>query len=124
MRPNFMDLCKLNFTSPETIGNQPSPYFNRQWATPEDCAGDKSDIRFGLEAFPSGHTASSFTVGIFLALYLNAKLKAFSNYHTSYWKMLVVVAPILGACFIAGSVFIDNVRLIVEALIARLAPKV
>lgn len=56
----------------------------------------------------SGHTASAFLVGTFLALYLNAKLKAFSSYHTSFWKMLVVLSPVIGAAFIAGSLVSDH----------------
>ena len=123
MRPNFLDICQLNFPAPDLLDSQPSSYFNRQWATPENCNGDKRDIIFGLEAFPSGHTASSFAVGIFLALYLNAKLKAFSTYHTSHWKMLVVLAPILGACFVAGSVLIDNVRPLLETKMLCSFPK-
>lgn len=48
--------------------------------------------------------------GTFLALYLNAKLKPFADFHTSFWKMLVVMAPVIGAMFIAGSLVADRVR--------------
>ena len=110
MRPNFLACCDLRFSPSNPVEDLPSPSFNRQWATTLNCAGKEVDVKFGLEAFPSGHTASAFAVGIFLALYLNAKLKAFSTYHTSLWKMLAVLSPVLGACFIAASVLIDNVR--------------
>ena len=48
-------------------------------------------------------------MGVFLSLYLNAKLKACSDYHTSFWKLLVVLSPIVGAAFIAASVAVDHV---------------
>ena len=56
-----------------------------------------------------GHTIEAFCVGVFLSLYLNAKLKACSDYHTSFWKLMVVLSPIVGAAFIAASVAIDHV---------------
>ena len=61
-----------------------------------------------MQSFPSGHTSESFFVGTFLALYLNAKLKAFSDYHTSFWKWLVVMSPLFGACLIAGTLVVDR----------------
>ena len=44
-----------------------------------------------------------------MAFYLNAKLKAFSDYHTSIWKMFLVLSPLLGALFIAASVTMHHV---------------
>ena len=51
----------------------------------------------------------AFCVGTFLSLYLNAKLKACSDYHTSFWKLMVVLSPTVGAAFIAASVAVDHV---------------
>ncbi len=62
-----------------------------------------------MQSFPSGHTGSAFACGVFLALYLNAKLKAFSDYNTSFWKMVAVVSPIIGAIIVAGGLTIDHV---------------
>lgn len=61
-----------------------------------------------MQSFPSGHTSESFFVGTFLALYLNAKLKAFSDYHTGFWKWLVVMFPLFGSCLIAGTLVVDR----------------
>ena len=61
-----------------------------------------------MQSFPSGHTSESFFMGTFLALYLNAKLKAFSDYHTSFWKWLAVMLPLLGACLVAGTLVVDR----------------
>ena len=62
-----------------------------------------------MQSYPSGHTGSAFTSGIFLALYFNAKLKAFSDYNTSFWKVMAVAAPIVGAIIVAGGLTIDHV---------------
>ena len=62
-----------------------------------------------MQSFPSGHTATASTVGVYMALYLNAKLKAFSDYQTSYWKMIVVLSPLIGAGCVAGLLVIDGV---------------
>ena len=62
-----------------------------------------------MQSYPSGHTGNAFASGVFLALYLNAKLKAFSDYKTSFWKMMAVAAPIIGAMLIAGGLTIDHV---------------
>ena len=107
MRPNFLDYCQLKFDpwgDPDDLG-----YFNRKLAVTGQCTGAPADVAFALESFPSGHTLAAFSVGIFLALYLNAKLKAFSSYHTSLWKILVILTPVVGAAFVAASVYIDNV---------------
>ena len=46
---------------------------------------------------------------IFLALYLNAKLKAFADTPTAFWKMIFVIAPVLAAGFAAATLVIDHV---------------
>ena len=60
--------------------------------------------------FEGEHSIQAFCVGVFLSLYLNAKLKAFSDYHTSSWKLIVVMIPLLGAILIAASVIMDHVN--------------
>ena len=72
------------------------------------CTGNKSDIDDSLESFPSGHTTAAFGGFIFLYLYLNAKLKVFSNYHPAFWKLIVTYMPVLGAVLIAGALTIDE----------------
>ncbi|KAF1837027.1 hypothetical protein BDW02DRAFT_187689 [Decorospora gaudefroyi] len=51
------------------------------------CTGDKRKINDSLESMPSGHTTAAFAGFVFLSLYLNAKLKVWSNYHPSMWKI-------------------------------------
>lgn len=62
-----------------------------------------------MQSYPSGHTGSAFAAGLFLALYLNAKLKAFSNYHTNFAKILAVVSPLIGALLISVGMIIGKV---------------
>jgi diacylglycerol diphosphate phosphatase / phosphatidate phosphatase len=61
-----------------------------------------------LESFPSGHTTSSFAAAVFLSLYLNAKLKLLANYQPHFWKLIIVLAPILGATIQGGVLTIDG----------------
>jgi hypothetical protein len=72
------------------------------------CTGDKNQINDSLESFPSGHTTAGFGGFIFLYLYLNAKLKVWSNYHPAYWKLIVTYMPILAATLIGGALTIDE----------------
>ena len=72
------------------------------------CTGDQSQIDDSLESMPSGHTTAAFAGFVFLYLYLNAKLKVFANYHPAMWKLIVIYAPILGACLIGGALTIDE----------------
>lgn len=72
------------------------------------CTGDPDQIDDSLESFPSGHSTAAFAGFVFLYLYLNAKLKVWSNYHPAMWKLLATYAPILGATLIAGALTIDE----------------
>jgi diacylglycerol diphosphate phosphatase / phosphatidate phosphatase len=72
------------------------------------CRGDKDKIDDSLESFPSGHTTAGFAGFVFLYLYLNGKLKVFSNYHPAMWKLIVLYSPLLGATLIGGALTIDE----------------
>lgn len=72
------------------------------------CTGDTKQINDSLESMPSGHSTAAFAGFIFLYLYLNAKLKVWSNHHPAYWKLIVTYMPVLGACLIAGALTIDE----------------
>ena len=84
-----------------------SPYSPTWFAIREICQKDLKSNSW--QSFPSGHTGSAFAAGTFLALYLNAKLKAFSNYGTSFWKSICVIGPLLGAGLISTGMIIDCV---------------
>jgi len=113
LRPHFLDVCKPDISlannNPGTVG---APYngagFKTLYYTREICTGDINEIDDSLESFPSGHTTAAFGGFVFLYLYLNAKLKVFSNYHPAMWKLIVIYAPILGATLIGGALTIDE----------------
>ncbi|CAI6340193.1 unnamed protein product [Periconia digitata] len=108
LRPHFLAVCKPQIP-PNFIpsGNNANGYqsimFDRSI-----CTGDDKEINDALESMPSGHTTAAFAGFVYLYLYLNAKLKVFSNYHPAMWKLIALYAPILGACLIGGALTIDE----------------
>ncbi|KAL7919792.1 phosphatidic acid phosphatase type 2/haloperoxidase [Trichoderma austrokoningii] len=106
LRPHFLTVCRPDMDRVTTQGLDRSG-FRRIFYTRDICTGDPDEIDDSLESFPSGHTTAAFAGFVFLYLYLNAKLKVFSNYHPAMWKLIVLYAPILGAVLIGGSLTID-----------------
>lgn len=107
LRPHFLDVCKPDVSLATDKGYNMKGY-NQIYFTREICTGDPDEIDDSLESFPSGHTTAAFGGFIFLYLYLNAKLKVFSNYHPAMWKLIVTYAPVLGAVLIGGALTIDE----------------
>ncbi|KAH6620908.1 phosphatidic acid phosphatase type 2/haloperoxidase [Chaetomium sp. MPI-SDFR-AT-0129] len=113
LRPHFLTVCKpdlsLSSNDPGIVGaGYNAKGFKEIYYTREVCTGDEKEINDSLESMPSGHTTAAFAGFVFLYLYLNAKLKVFSNYHPAMWKLIVLYAPILGACLIGGALTIDE----------------
>lgn len=113
LRPNFYDVCKpdpskatdgrFNVTGLNGVGYQNYMF------TSEICTGELQEgIDNSMESFPSGHTTTMFAGMVFLFLYLNAKLKVFSNYHPAMWKLILLFLPILGATLVGGSLTVDQ----------------
>ncbi|KAH6892590.1 phosphatidic acid phosphatase type 2/haloperoxidase [Thelonectria olida] len=107
LRPHFLDVCKPDVSLANNKGYNRKG-FQQIYYTREICTGDEDQIDDSLESFPSGHTTAAFAGFIFLYLYLNAKLKVFSNYHPSMWKLILIYAPVLGAVLIGGALTIDE----------------
>ncbi|KAI9711431.1 MAG: hypothetical protein M1812_007176 [Candelaria pacifica] len=61
-----------------------------------------------LQSFPSDRTAVAFAAAVFLALYINAKLKVFADYGSFFWKQILVLTPIVGASMIGGGLIVDK----------------
>lgn len=103
LRPHFLAVCK------PAVPEIPAGNGYRQIMYDRSiCTGDEKEINDSLESMPSGHTTAAFAGFVFLYLYLNAKLKVFSNYHPAMWKLVVLYMPILGACLIGGALTIDE----------------
>ncbi|KAL7933964.1 phosphatidic acid phosphatase type 2/haloperoxidase [Trichoderma chlorosporum] len=107
LRPHFLDVCKPDLSRVTTQGLDRTG-FQQIYFTRDICTGDPDQIDDSLESFPSGHTTAAFAGFVYLSLYLNAKLKVFSNYHPAMWKLIAVYAPILGATLIGGALTIDE----------------
>jgi diacylglycerol diphosphate phosphatase/phosphatidate phosphatase len=108
LRPHFLAVCKPVIPQHmRPTGNAANGYrqimFDRSI-----CTGNEDQINDSLESMPSGHTTAAFAGFVYLYLYLNAKLKVFSNYHPAMWKLVAIYAPILGACLIGGALTIDE----------------
>ncbi|GAB7361793.1 hypothetical protein MBLNU230_g1836t2 [Neophaeotheca triangularis] len=108
LRPHFLAVCKPNAPRPQEGSSPDGNGFGSIMYDKSVCTGDAAEINDSLESMPSGHTTAAFAGFVFLYLYLNAKLKVFSNYHPAMWKLVVTYMPILGAVLIAGALTIDE----------------
>lgn len=108
LRPHFLEVCKPDVTRARARAGLNAKGFHQLYFTPDICTGDEKEINDSLESFPSGHTTAAFAGFVYLYLYLNAKLKVFSNYHPAMWKLVLIYAPILGAVLIGGALTIDE----------------
>jgi len=107
LRPHFLAVCKPDISLATHQGYNGKGYMQLYY-TREICTGDEDQINDALESFPSGHTTAAFAGFIYLSLYINAKLKVFSNYHPAMWKLIAVYAPVLGATLIGGALTVDE----------------
>jgi diacylglycerol diphosphate phosphatase/phosphatidate phosphatase len=84
LRPHFLAVCKPSVPA----GTDTGVGYQQIMYDRSICTGDEDEIDDSLESFPSGHTTAAFAGFIFLYLYLNAKLKVWSNYHPAMWKLI------------------------------------
>lgn len=77
LRPHFLDVCQPD---PARLKEMTGAGYGSIYYTKEICTGDPWDVRDSLESFPSGHSTAAFAGFVYLSLYLNAKLKVFSDY--------------------------------------------
>ncbi|KAI0181894.1 acid phosphatase/Vanadium-dependent haloperoxidase [Hypoxylon sp. FL1284] len=107
LRPHFYDVCKpmadrlrdpaFNATGTNGVG------YMRYMYSSEICDTQGRKLWDALQSFPSGHSATTFAASVYMYLYLNAKLKIFSNYHPAMWKLVLLYMPILGAVLVSGA---------------------
>ncbi|KAF3931079.1 hypothetical protein ABW20_dc0106310 [Dactylellina cionopaga] len=99
-RPSFFEICKPQPDGPG-VGSDGTWY---KWTI---CTGDPQKINWALESFPSGHVATSFAAGVYLSLWINAKLKVFSDYRSSPIVLVFFLFPITLAVLMAGAISTD-----------------
>ncbi|KAK7744690.1 hypothetical protein SLS62_010109 [Diatrype stigma] len=78
-----------------------------------DGGGDDADLRDAASSFPSGHAASVFAGMLFLALYLNAKLKVLGPGGGGLGAgmgvgIVALLLPLLAACLVCASLAADH----------------
>lgn len=107
MRPHFLTVCDPQL-GPDTRGQGfRGLFFDASVCRDHDDAKRRDEIANALQSFPSGHSVAAWAGLLYLSLYLNGHLKIFSNYHPSYWKLLLFVAPLVAATLIVGSLSLD-----------------
>ncbi|KAG9009364.1 hypothetical protein FRB94_012181 [Tulasnella sp. JGI-2019a] len=104
-RPHFLDVCNPD---PDMVARGGTGFqgimFDKSICRPSDAA----QFREAQKSFPSGHTTTAAASGVFLALYLNAKLKVFADRKPYYYKMLLFFAPLLCPILVAGALTVDS----------------
>jgi len=107
MRPHFLSVCDPQI-GPDTKGSgYRGMYFTTSICRDHSDPKRQDEIANALQSFPSGHSVAAWAGLLYLSLYLNAHLKIFSNYHPSYWKLLLFVTPLIAATLIVGSLSLD-----------------
>jgi diacylglycerol diphosphate phosphatase/phosphatidate phosphatase len=72
------------------------------------CTGDRKRINNALISFPSGHATIAFAGFTYLSIYLNAKLKLFSDHQPAYWVLVLAYIPILAATLLSGTLILGQ----------------
>ncbi|KAK8850551.1 hypothetical protein IAR55_004469 [Kwoniella newhampshirensis] len=104
LRPHFLDVCRPDVSALTPSGNG----FRQIMYTRAICTGNQDDINDSLESWMSGHSTAAFAGFVYLFFYFNAQLKVMSDHRPAYWKMILTIAPILGASLIAASLTVDE----------------
>ncbi|WWC72606.1 uncharacterized protein I206_106568 [Kwoniella pini CBS 10737] len=104
LRPHFLDVCKPDVSQLTMNGNG----FRQIMYTRSICTGDADEINDSLESWMSGHSTAAFAGFVYLFFYFNAQLKVMADHRPAYWKMILTIAPLLGASLIAASLTIDE----------------
>ena len=101
VRPHFLDACKPDLSK---VGEG----FQNLYFTKDVCTAPEEVTLNELKSFPSGHSITACAGFVFLYLYLNAKLKVWSNYRPQFWKLVGIHLPLLGALLIVAAMVLDG----------------
>ncbi|KAH8912408.1 acid phosphatase/Vanadium-dependent haloperoxidase [Coniochaeta sp. PMI_546] len=110
-RPYFLEVCQPdisraathNTTSLNGVG------FHQIMYTVDVCTNpDQQALKNAMTSFPSGHSTAAFAGFVFLFLWMNAKLKVWGNYRSSFWWLALLFAPLLGAVLQACALSVNQ----------------
>ncbi|KAK0614721.1 phosphatidic acid phosphatase type 2/haloperoxidase [Immersiella caudata] len=111
LRPYFLDICQpdISLAAGRNTTHLNAVGFRQIMYTVDVCTNpDKQALRTAMTSFPSGHATSAFAGYIFLFLWMNAKLKVWSNAQTSFYWLALLMVPLLGAVLMACALSITQ----------------
>ncbi|KAK4185215.1 phosphatidic acid phosphatase type 2/haloperoxidase [Podospora australis] len=110
-RPYFLSICQpdISLASTHNTTGLNGVGFQQIMYTSEICTNpDKKALKTAMTSFPSGHSTSAWAGLFFLFLWMNAKLKVWGNFRSSFFSLALLWAPILGATLMAACLTIDQ----------------
>lgn len=114
--PDFLSVCKPEHQHP--YYNMKDGYFEDRWGDDAEGKGyqgimystnickqeNRAKLRRAMMSFPSIHAVLYFSGFGFLFLWLNAKLKVWSDHKPSFWKLILLLFPLFLAIILSGFV--------------------
>jgi len=110
-RPYWLDVCKpdISRAAGHNVTGLNGVGYHQIMYTIDVCTEtDEQSLIGAMTSFPSGHSTAALAGYGFLFLWMNAKLKVWANYQTSFYWLALLFAPLLGAVLICGSLTIDQ----------------
>lgn len=105
VRPTFLEKCQPDYTKAEGKG------YGGVWYDRSICTNsDSAEVNDALESFPSGHSNAAFAGLLFLAFWMNARLKVFAHRRGRNMglKLLAVFIPLWAACILSLTRLVDH----------------
>lgn len=109
-RPYWLEVCRPDVTLAAT-NNQTGLNgvgFRQIMYTVDVCTNpNKGQLKTAMTSFPSGHSTAAAASAVFLFLWLNAKLKVWSNFQPAFGWLALTFAPLLLGALMCLTLTID-----------------
>lgn len=106
LRPHFLAVCKPRLVVPGSGFG----YNGIMYRVQDVCTGTRSQIDWGIQSFPSGHSEIAFAGLGYLSIYLFTHLRLCDRSITTafgFWRMVLVLMPILLATYISSTLWLS-----------------
>lgn len=110
-RPYWLDVCKPDISraaTHNTTGLNGVGFHQIMYSVDVCTNPNKNAVKIAMTSFPSGHSTAAFAGYIFLFLWMNAKLKVWANYRSSFYWLALLFAPLLAATLMVCALTIDQ----------------
>ncbi|KAM7201388.1 lipid phosphate phosphatase 1 [Naviculisporaceae sp. PSN 640] len=110
-RPYWLAVCQPDISRAATHNSTQlnGVGFQQIMYTVDVCTNpNKNAVKIAMTSFPSGHSTAAFAGYMFLFLWMNAKLKVWANYRSSFYWLALLFAPLLGALLMVCALTIDQ----------------